>query len=207
MKPLRGLFYFRRKLYNWRLLNKGEAPMLIGLTGAPGCGKDTLAQKMMEHDVYERYRFADPIKNMLKQLHIREDVWEDHDQKETALPWLGRSPRYLAQTLGTEWGRNTVNPEIWVLMAKGRWHVVNAGGEGRMVIPDVRFPNEAKWIVEAGGFLLRIKRPDNGHEVDNPEHASELGFPPSLCHASVVNDGTLDELRDKAWDVINAKVR
>ena len=180
--------------------------MLIGLTGDPGCGKDALAQKMQEHDVYERYGFADPIKHMLRQFHIQPEHWEDRTHKESPIPWLGKSPRFLAQTLGTDWGRNTVHPDVWVLMAQGRWHHINAGGEGRLVIPDVRFANEAKWIAKEKGFLLHITRPTNGHKVDNAPHESNDGFPMALCHGHIVNDGTLDDLREAAWEVINKAV-
>jgi len=176
--------------------------MLIGLCGAPGCGKDTLAEQFVLHDVYEQYRFADPIKAMLTQFHIRPDVWDDHEQKEKPIPWLGKSPRYLAQTLGTEWGRDLVHPDVWVLMAKGRWHVLNAGKEGRMVISDVRFPNEAQWIRKAGGIIVNIQRPDSQHKADNAGHSSENGISLKLCQVVVYNDGTKEELREKAWNLI-----
>ena len=181
--------------------------MLIGLCGAPGCGKDTLAEQFILHDVYERYRMADPIKRMLREFHIRDDVWEDPVQKERDIPWLGRSPRYLAQTLGTEWGRNCVRDDIWVLLAKGRWHHLNAGGKGRMVIPDIRFENEARWLREEGGLLLQIVRPDNQKVMDNPGHASEWGFPESLIDDQVFNTGTKEELRDRAWERIHVQIQ
>jgi len=170
--------------------------MLIGLTGTPECGKDELAQKMVEHDVYEQYCFADPVKNMLKQLHIREDVWTNDDARYRSIPWLGKSPEYLLNSLLVGWGMNSVDKNLWVLMAEGRWHMVNADNEGRMVIPDVQLGNEAKWIVEAGGFLLRVESPDDDSNVSY--------FPDALCHATVSNDG--DDLREAAWDVINAKL-
>lgn len=172
--------------------------MLIALTGAPGSGKDTLAEQFVLHDVYEQYRFADPIKAMLAQFHIRPDVWEDHEMKERIIPWLGKSPRFLAQTLGTEWGRDLIHPDIWVLMAMGRWNVVNSGSEpGRMVVSDVRFQNEANWICQAGGIIVRIERPDNKHKMDNVGHSSEAGGIPG--HVTVMNDGTKEDLREKAW--------
>ncbi len=180
--------------------------MLIGLNGAAGCGKDTLAEQLVLHDVYEQYRFADPIKNMLQQLHIRADVWEDHEKKEKPIPWLGKSPRYLAQTLGAEWGRNLVHPDLWVLLAKGRWHVVNAGKTGRMIISDVRFRNEAEWIHKAGGIVLRVERPDNKHEMDNAAHNSEDGIPATMCDAVVANAGTKDELRELMWEVVRHRL-
>lgn len=178
--------------------------MLIGICGAPGCGKDTLADQMVSHDVYEKYRFADPIKAMLAQFHIPLDLWEDHDAKESIIPWLGKSPRYLAQTLGTEWGRELIHKDIWVKFAQGRWNVVNAARDGRMVCSDVRFENEAKWINDAGGVLVRIERPGNEHEADNMKHASEAGFAAWRVDLTIINHGQeKSELRDTAWNAIN----
>lgn len=177
--------------------------MLIGLCGAPGCGKDTLAEQFVSHDVYEQYRMADPIKNMLRQFHIRPDVWEDHSAKESVIPWLGKSPRFLAQTLGTEWGRELIHPDIWVKLAQGRWHVVDAGAEGRMVVSDIRFENEAAWINEAGGILVKIERPGHDHEADNAKHSSEAGIASKYIDLTIINHGVdKSELRDTAWNAI-----
>ena len=180
--------------------------MLIGLCGAAGCGKDTLAYEMVIHDAYEQYRFADPIKNMLRQFHIHDDVWEDHERKEKDIPWLGRSPRYLAQTLGTEWGRNLVNPDIWLLLAKGRWHHINAEGKGRMVISDVRFENEAKWIRDAGGLVIKIHRGAR-HQPDNQDHISESGIPIKYIDDHVYNDRSVKEMYDRFWERIHVLVQ
>lgn len=180
--------------------------MLLGLYGPAGCGKDTLANKVLDHDAYERYRFADPLKNMLRQFHVFENVWEDRELKEKPIPWLGKSPRFLAQTLGTEWGRNLVNPDIWVLLAKGRWHILNAEGKGRMIIPDVRFRNEAEWIREAGGLVIQIVRPET-LIMDNSSHSSEDGIPPQLIHAAILNDKTIDDLYDRFWESVHVLVQ
>lgn len=182
--------------------------MLIGLCGPAGCGKDTLANEVLNYDSYERYRFADPIKNMLRQFHIHDDVWEDRARKEAAIPWLGRSPRYLAQTLGTEWGRDLVHKDLWVLLAKGRWHHINADGKGRMIIPDVRFKNEAEWIHDAGGLIVTIVRPDALiPDTDNSSHSSENGVPSHLVDAAILNDGTVKEMYDKFWERIHVLIQ
>lgn len=181
--------------------------MLLGLYGAAGCGKDTLANEILNYDSYERYRFADPLKNMLRQFHIPDNTWEDREAKEKIIPWLGVSPRYLAQTLGTEWGRELVNPDIWVILAKGRWHHINADGKGRMVIPDVRFANEAKWIKEAGGLVIQIVRSET-LVIDNKGHAEdEHPLRPEFVDAAILNDGTVKEMYDKFWERVHVLVQ
>jgi hypothetical protein len=180
--------------------------MLIGLCGAAGCGKDTLAYEFVMHDAYEQYRMADPIKNMLMQFHIRLDTWEDREAKEKPIPWLGVSPRYMAQTLGTEWGREMIHPDIWVKLAQGRWAHLNAGGKGRLVISDIRFDNEAKWLRDAGGILIKIQRPEL-LKMDNDTHRSETGVDERLIDNVVINDGTKDDLRRRAWEAIHVCIQ
>jgi hypothetical protein len=41
------------------------------------------------------------------------------DEKETPLPEFGgKTPRQMMQTLGTEWGRNLIDAEIWITLWK-----------------------------------------------------------------------------------------
>lgn len=176
--------------------------MLIGIMGAAGAGKDTLAYQLQMRDAYEIYRMADPIKRMIEAaFHVKPQLWDDRERKEAPIPWLGRSPRYLAQTLGTEWGRELVHPDVWVKLAKGRWHHVNAQGKGRLVIPDIRFANEVDWVRSEGGVLVKLVR-DVERDMDNAGHVSELGAATLDADATVVNNGTVDELRQAMWDVV-----
>ena len=143
-------------------------PSLVGICGAAGCGKDTLAGLLVEAEGYTQYRMADPLKNMLTHIGIPLSTWENHKAKETALPWLGKSPRYLAQTLGTEWGRDLVDPDLWTLLAEMFYY----GCGTKVVISDIRYPNEAEWLKNMGGVLVRITR-KTAHPVDNATHRSE----------------------------------
>lgn len=177
--------------------------MLVGLCGAAGCGKDTLAHALVLKDGFEQYRFADPLKRMLREFQVEDHVWEDRELKEAPLPWLGRSPRYLAQTLGTEWGRSLVHEDVWVMLARERWRRLNEGDKGLLVVSDVRFINEARWIKSEGGCLLQILRPGHNARIDNKGHVSEQGIPGHMVSGIVYNDGTKDELRDKAWERIH----
>jgi len=143
-------------------------PGLVGICGAAGCGKDTLAGLLVEEEGYTQYRMADPLKNMLTHIGIPLSTWEDHKAKEAVLPWLGKSPRYLAQTLGTEWGRDLIDPDLWTSLAQKNY----AECPTNMVISDIRYPNEAKWLKNMGGVLVRITR-KTAHAVDNATHRSE----------------------------------
>ena len=79
---------------------------LIGLTGRAGCGKDTIASFLCEAHGFVQIALADPLRDGLKaMLGVTDEQLHRRDLKEAPIDWIGRSPRELLQTLGTEWGR------------------------------------------------------------------------------------------------------
>jgi hypothetical protein len=164
--------------------------MIIGLHGAAGSGKDTAAEMLMA-DGYAWYSFAMPIKAALNAMFGWDmSMWEDRVWKETVIPQLGKSPRYLAQTLGTEWGRELINPDLWTIL--GQEAVVQCIANGTsLVISDVRFENEAEMIRCHGGSIVHIYR-DGVEEVE--DHASEAGIRFHPADVFLDNSGTMEEL-------------
>jgi len=97
----------------------------------------------------------------------------------------------LLQVLGTDVGRKLIHQDIWV------WHLFNQMNMGeRIVIPDVRFPNEAKMIEEQGGEVWRINRA-NHHAVN--DHVSEHAMDNHMFKRVVYNNGTLDDLAEEVF--------
>lgn len=160
-----------------------DFPRLIGLTGRAGSGKDTLAQPFIEQKKYIALRLADPIKYAIEDMfELPADIWDGPQKEEELLDVPGQpSPRYLAQTLGSEWGRDLIHPDIWVYFLK---RTVQANPEVNFIIPDVRFDNEARAIRELGGVVVEITRKD----VDYLNHKSELGVSRKLVDGLVHND-------------------
>jgi hypothetical protein len=172
-------------------------PVLIGLCGPAGCGKDTVA-KYMSNCGFHRYTLALAMKRGLEvMLDIPLSVWDDREAKEVVVPWIGKSPRQLAQTLGTEWGRNMVQQDLWVRRMLREWDQVRERILPRMVVTDVRFDNEAQAIIDAGGTVWRIDR-DGVAPV--AEHVSEKGISPALIEGTFKNTGTLDELEVRVFE-------
>jgi hypothetical protein len=165
--------------------------LLVGLTGPAGCGKDTVAN-MMTKEGFTRYTLALPLKSGLQaMLGIPLEIWDDRVAKEQPLDWLGKSPRQLAQTLGTEWGRICVDQDLWVKLMLRRWQWLRSGSNPRMVVTDVRFNNEAKAIIEAGGTVWRVQRPTVAFVA---EHVSENGVDSQFVTGVVKNEGDIDAL-------------
>jgi hypothetical protein len=174
---------------------------LIAFTGKAGSGKDTAADFVARAFGARRYAFAEPLKRALNAMMGWSPLnWEDRQWKEAAHPVLGCSPRFLAQTLGTEWGRKTVHPNLWVYMAEIEWlrliedATSTFGPLPALVISDCRFVNEAHWARSRGGAVIEIVRPG---VTPVAAHASEAGVPAELINHTVLNDGGIEDLFDK----------
>ena len=142
-------------------------PRLLGLTGAKTVGKTTFANLLFPDFV--RISFADPIRDGLLAMGLLSP--EDLLNKEKPSDWLGHSPRFLMQTLGTEWGRTLINPEIWIMIAERR--ITDRLVQGiSVVVDDVRFDNEAALIHRLGGQVALMTREGVGRDDG---HASESG--------------------------------
>lgn len=161
--------------------------MIIGLSGLAGAGKSEVAKILREVGGFERVAFAAPLKDMLAAVGFTHDQLWGSD-KEREIPEFGCSARHFMQTLGTDWGRAMIHPEIWVKMW-GR-KVDFMGPNAPIVVDDVRFPNEVAAIKARGGVVWRIHR--SGLAAGT--HASETH---SLDVDSViVNDASLTFLRE-----------
>ncbi|MCP1487967.1 hypothetical protein J3D48_004280 [Pseudomonas fluorescens] len=169
-------------------------PLLIGLAGLARSGKDTAAQHLVNHHGFQAYAFADPLRDGLMHILNLSPCDFEGEQKEQQLPWLGRSPRQLMQSLGTEWGRNNVHPEFWLLLAAQNLDLLarthdNARG---FVVSDIRFENEAEFIRKRGGRVIHLQR--HGAQHVNP-HISENGIEIQPRDIVITNNGSIDDLQ------------
>lgn len=154
----------------------------FGIAGKKGSGKDTVGRIIIEEiikdcSLADKISFAEPLKLAICAMFgYTMDQLEDEVFKETIDPKIGKAPRYLMQALGTEYGRNLVRDDIWVLLAKNR--VLSMLGEYKTpVITDVRFENEAAMIRGLGGSIIHVY---NDELIDNEfsTHVSEKGIKP-----------------------------
>ena len=164
---------------------------LIGITGKARAGKDTVASMILDMYPSEGYSFALPLKMGLQAMLGLTWAHTDGELKECELEWLGKSPRQLMQTLGTEWGRVCVDENIWLTLAQRRYAMNHSLGR-TLVISDVRFQNEADWIRE-NGKLIHVYR-DGLKSV--AAHSSEGGIAyDNDRDLMICNNGSIEELR------------
>jgi hypothetical protein len=138
-------------------------PDLIGLVGRKGSGKDTAAVLLIEQG-YENVKFAGALKDMIRNLLAYQGVEDETiermiegDLKEEPSDYLGgKTPRFVMQTLGTEWGRDLIGKDFWADTAMRR--IGNFLDQGKqVVVTDVRFWNECEIIKDAGGTVVGVE--------------------------------------------------
>jgi ABC-type dipeptide/oligopeptide/nickel transport system ATPase component len=147
---------------------------VIGISGKKGSGKTSLAEAISS--VAKEYgmdtkqiAFADPVKDGVKAIFGWSDtILEDRILKEQVDPFFGISPRQAMQRLGTGFGRDLVDENLWVAIAKVK---CNFALENYTIpiLTDVRYENEANLVRELGGFVIHIKTDD----VSTDRHPSE----------------------------------
>lgn len=180
---------------------------LIGITGRKGSGKDTavslfategplrgfrLCGKSYQHRAI--LKFASPLKLMLRahmeycgldNEYIRRVT--DGDLKEIKNPaFNGRTTRWAMQSLGTEWGRQQIDDELWLSAFEQRYNHVRSDKQCGVVCTDMRFENELKLIDRLGGVTIKIVNPDFVQE--GPVHSSEAAIDGMKTDLTFIND-------------------
>ena len=165
-------------------------PRLVGFCGRAGSGKDTAASYLTTLFNYRKVAFADALRRATAAItgwHV--DVLNSPTFKNTLDARFGCTPRQFMQRLGTEVGRN-MDPDLWLKAWAATVH--DTPEERGIVVTDVRFHNEAQAIRDAGGLLIRIKRPVADAapvEHESEAHVDDLGAP-----LTVNNTGSHEDL-------------
>jgi hypothetical protein len=143
--------------------------------------------------------FAGPLKSMVRRFldaacisDAQCDLYETR-AKELVIPELGVSYRHLCQTLGTEWGRACISPDIWIRVWKESVdNAINCGCDV-IAVGDVRYANEAQAIREAGGEVWWVNREEAvaAAPAKTLAHASEGELTWRDCDRLIDNNSTL----------------
>lgn len=174
---------------------------LVAFIGLRRSGKDSAAQALVQQG-WQLVRFADGLKEMLR-AYFRyvgvcpddiEAMIEGHLKEEPTHLLGGKTTRWAMQSLGTEWGREMIYPDLWVNSV-----LAHASLYHNVVLSDCRFPNEAEAVRQQGGKLIRIERA--GLVVDT--HPSEQLIATIPADFTIFNDSTLDDLRNKVLQLVN----
>jgi len=164
---------------------------LIGVSGKKRSGKDTFADRLVERG-YERYSLADPIKEAAKSIFGWNDEEVDGTQKEDEDAFWGMTPRKALQIMGTDLFREEFGKNIWLNSLERK---IDTYLPRKVVVPDLRFPNEVEFIQSRGGEVIRI---DTSERLDSEDsHESETALDGYSGYDHVIdNNGSLEEFHD-----------
>jgi hypothetical protein len=178
--------------------------IILGIMGKARSGKDTIAKTIIEaygskYNI-KRYAFADALKEEIRdremELCLRFGVKPDVDQD-------GRW-RSLMQFWGTDF-RRAQDPNYWIKRVSAKLDIENPA---IAIITDVRFRNEAHWILDRGGYIVKVERHnfvdlsvDSGHSSE-----TDLDFFTDWFAKIQCNDGEAEQLKKDAIIVFDMLV-
>ena len=172
---------------------------LIGLAGKARGGKDAVGDYLSKTYGHKTFAMATPVKEACRVIFDWDDRHLHGHLKDALDPVYNVTPREAIQKLGTEFGRNMINNDMWTIKAEQK-----IKRHSRLVITDIRYNNEAELILENGGIIIDIKRRKSARALISgvENHSSEKGINPNLITDTATNNGSLDDLYKKIDDII-----
>ena len=167
--------------------------IIIGLSGYKQSGKDTvcnlLRSGLSTAASSYRFAFADALKDEVCSIFkcSREEIEKDKEK------W-----RVILQDYGQR-AKEARGENVWITEVAKKIQATSTDDKKRQVfiIPDVRFPHEARWVQELGGYLVKIER----YTENLDSHPSETSV--DLIHNVdyyLPNKGKLGDLeRECRW--------
>lgn len=196
--------------------------MIIGISGKARSGKDTFAgflSKELNKEAYPPYvmmAFAHELKTKCQEAFdlSYEQLWgddkeeqdkrypksnnhfEDSMMKEEKANWYWTA-REIMQDFGAFY--RTIDNEFWI---KNLFRVAEQKEYTNVIVTDVRYTNEADYILDNGGYVLRVER-ETAPDVHNMAHPSEVeldGY--NRFTFTVVNNFSLEVLERTAAETV-----
>ena len=176
---------------------------LIGLSGRRGSGKDTVARLLQQQQperLWQIRSFGDSIKSVCAAL-TGEDVAAYYSQtgKAELVPTFQRTRGEMLQQVGQ--ALRVWEPLVWVdafFSALPK--------DACVLVPDVRFANEADPIRARGGLMLRVEGDplqQRGDGTRDDNHPSEIAMDDYPHFAATLhNTGSRDDLTQQVRELL-----
>ena len=181
-------------------MNTYEKIKLIGLVGAAGSGKDTVADSLKDYG-WEKFAFAKTLKDMcIEFLGLSYDDAYTQEGKMKFNEFWGMTNREILQKVGTDAFRNGFHKDTWVKIAELK--IQNLLNEGKkIIVTDCRFDNEAELIEKLGGIVMKVQRNNYDTNLTSSEmtHASEKGVDNKYITNVINNNSSIEALKEEVF--------
>lgn len=141
--------------------------MIIGICGFINCGKDTVADYLVNFHEFRRESFAGILKDAVASVFgwdrdlLEGRTRQSREWREQVDPWWSQrlnipelTPRWVLQYWGTEVLRRGFHDDIWIAGLENKLR----SSSDNIVISDCRFPNEIAAIKNQGGRVIWVQR-------------------------------------------------
>ena len=150
--------------------------MLIGILGLIGSGKSTVSSILIKQHGFHEDSFAATLKDVVSLMYGWDRALLEGTTEESRLwrqrvdPWWeakleieGFTPRMALQMVATDTVRDNFNKDMWLFILENRLRKQKVKDT---VITDVRFENEAQFVLSQGGKLISVERGNNPEWVN-----------------------------------------
>jgi hypothetical protein len=113
--------------------------------------------------------------------------------------------RLILQGYGTDYRRKHCGDDYWITRALMRVFDISKNHPNAIVIiPDVRFQNEAQTIFKINGFLFKVTR-DTGLEDKHPSEKSLDNY--HVYDGIIDNNGSVESLQQSVRNILQSKIK
>jgi hypothetical protein len=193
--------------------------MIIGLCGAQGSGKDTVANILISEYGFVKLTFASTLKDvvailfswprdLLEGLTEESRLWREtvDDFWSVKLSISGFTPRKALQMIGTDLFRLHFNNDIWISIVENKISAMLKNNPNtNIVISDCRFANEFSLIKKfPDSHIITILREKN-YSINKLAHSSETEWVNYNFDAILQNDNSIDELKSNLKSLLSSR--
>ena len=170
---------------------------IIAITGHKQSGKDTVCDiiKSLVRPPARCYRigFADKLKEeVAANLGITLSYIEEHK----------KNFRLILQGYGTDYKRELIHKDYWVIkLVEKLKDLPETKYKSYVIVPDVRFLNEANTLRNLSAIFIRVKRKEIDEQYDT--HISENELNLISPHIIINNNSTIEQLRTETIEAFN----
>jgi hypothetical protein len=193
--------------------------MIIGLCGAQGSGKDTVANILISEYGFVKLTFASTLKDVVailfswprellegltEESRLWREIVDDFWSEKLSIPSF--TPRKALQMIGTDLFRIHFNNDIWISIVENKIGAMLKNNPNmNIVISDCRFTNEFSLIKQfSDSYIIMILREKN-NSINKLYHSSETEWVNYNFDTILQNDNLIDDLKTNLKSLLSSR--